>query len=74
MVLISVKEWKSQKGLKNFGMPILHGSGSFDYKSNSYRFLVTDKLGKTLQGILDQNGKKIPYVTVLQIGIQVVRI
>ncbi|XP_075223745.1 serine/threonine-protein kinase VRK1-like [Lycorma delicatula] len=69
-----IEQWKKERKLNNFGMPVLHGSGSFEYKSCSYRFLVTDRLDKDLQSILNENNKQLPPVTVMQIGVQVLNV
>ncbi|OQR79271.1 serine/threonine-protein kinase VRK1-like [Tropilaelaps mercedesae] len=47
--LDKMEEWQRQRGLDYVGMPRLHGSGSFLFRRQRYRFIVIDRFGTDLQ-------------------------
>lgn len=66
--------WMKENKLKRLGMPKYLGSGSFEYKTQKYRFMVMERFGSDLQKILEQHNKKFSFKTVCQIGLEIVSI
>ncbi|XP_022185415.2 serine/threonine-protein kinase VRK1 [Nilaparvata lugens] len=65
-----IAEWKKTKKVKHCGVSPFYSSGLFTFKNTEYRFLVTDRYGKSLYNIISENDKQIPTDTVHQIAIQ----
>lgn len=66
-----IEAWKKERKLKAMGMPKFLGSGSFEFKSQKYRFMVMERFGNDLQKILEQHSKRFSFKTVYQVGIQI---
>jgi len=66
-----VSEFKKQKGLTSFGMPVHCGSGSHLFKGDKYRFLIMERFGKDLQKIFQSGKKKFPPKAAYTIAIKV---
>lgn len=69
---IIVNAFKQEKKLKTFGMPLYLGSGSHEFKSEKYRFVVTDHFGMDLWKIFIENNEVFPISTVFKIAVQIV--
>ncbi|XP_022672016.1 serine/threonine-protein kinase VRK1-like isoform X2 [Varroa destructor] len=69
--LDKMEEWQRQRGLDYVGMPRLHGSGSFVFRRQRYRFIVIDRFGTDLQTILGVNEGRMPLKTALTVAIRV---
>ncbi|RZF43062.1 hypothetical protein LSTR_LSTR001240 [Laodelphax striatellus] len=65
-----LEEWKKMKKVKHCGISPFYSSGLFTFKNQEYRFLVTDKYGKSLYTVITENDKQIPNETVHQIAVQ----
>ncbi|XP_035231751.1 serine/threonine-protein kinase VRK1-like [Stegodyphus dumicola] len=63
-----IEEWKRKKKLNFLGMPKFIASGSHEYRSVKYRFMVMERFGEDLQKLLDKNNKKFPLKTVYTLG------
>ncbi|KAL1494925.1 hypothetical protein ABEB36_010434 [Hypothenemus hampei] len=60
-----------KKGLKTFGMPIYHGSGSHESSTGrKYRFLVMNKFNSDLQTRLLESNGQFPVDTVFKVALQ----
>lgn len=66
-----IETWKRERKLKRLGMPKFLGSGSFEYNSQKFRFMVMERFGCDLQKILEQHSKRFSFKTVYQVGIQI---
>ncbi|KAJ8951244.1 hypothetical protein NQ318_010272 [Aromia moschata] len=66
-----IEEFKKHKKLKTFGMPSYLGSGSHEYKSEKYRFIVMEKFGTDLWKIFLENNRSFPTGTVFKLGVQI---
>ncbi|XP_018562059.1 serine/threonine-protein kinase VRK1 isoform X2 [Anoplophora glabripennis] len=66
-----IEEFKKEKGLKTFGMPLYLGSGSHEFKSQKYRFVVMEKFGTDLWKIYLEHKRSFPSDTVFKLGIQI---
>ena len=53
-----VEEFRKEKSLKSFGMPILRGSGNHTLNGQKYRFLVMDRYSKDIDKIF-HGGKQV---------------
>jgi len=68
-----VDNWQKKKKLGILGMPRYIASGSHEFKSTKYRFLVIDRYGKDLWKIFEENNKQFPEHTVYKLALQIVR-
>ncbi|XP_053568007.1 serine/threonine-protein kinase VRK2 [Bombina bombina] len=66
----NIHSWKIRRNLDYLGIPTYWGSGDYEFKSLSYRFMVMDRLGADLQKILNDCKGKLHGTTVMQLGIQ----
>ncbi|KAJ8925612.1 hypothetical protein NQ315_009452 [Exocentrus adspersus] len=66
-----IDEFKAEKKLKTFGMPLYLGSGSHEFKSEKYRFVVMEKFGTDLWKLFLENNRIFPPDTVFKLGIQI---
>ncbi|CAG9829101.1 unnamed protein product [Diabrotica balteata] len=69
-----VEAFKNQKGLKTFGMPVYHGSGSHELNGEKYRFLVMEKFGTDLWKTFLENDRHFPAATVFKLAVQLLDI
>ncbi|XP_018117131.1 VRK serine/threonine kinase 2 L homeolog isoform X2 [Xenopus laevis] len=65
----NITKWKAHKKLDYLGIPKYWGSGETTFNSQSYRFMVMDRLGVDLQTILNKNNGKFSMQRVMQLGI-----
>ncbi|KAJ8928594.1 hypothetical protein NQ314_018800 [Rhamnusium bicolor] len=67
-----VEEYKKERRLKTFGMPLYLGSGSHEYKGEKYRFIVMEKFGTDLWKLFLENDRSFPTSTVFKVAVQIV--
>jgi len=67
-------EWKKGKSVKDIPhLPMLRGHGSYQHKvTDTYRFLVIDRLGKDLDKTFMNGANLLPISTVASVTVQVV--
>nr|XP_023016800.1 serine/threonine-protein kinase VRK1-like [Leptinotarsa decemlineata] len=66
-----VEQFKKQKGLKTFGMPVYLGSGSHEHNGEKYRFIVMQKFGTDLWKLFLEHNRTFPATTVFKVAIQI---
>eukprot|EP00079_Xenopus_tropicalis_P025441 XP_012818713.1 PREDICTED: serine/threonine-protein kinase VRK2 [Xenopus tropicalis] len=64
-----IRKWTANKKLDYLGIPKYWGSGETTFNSQSYRFMVMDRLGVDLQTLLNKNNGKLSAQRVMQLGI-----
>ncbi|KAH0955417.1 hypothetical protein HN011_006589 [Eciton burchellii] len=69
-----IDNWQKKKKLSTLGMPRYIASGSHEFKSTKYRFLVIDRYGKDLWKIFEENNKQFPEHTVYKLALQIIDI
>ncbi|XP_078033881.1 uncharacterized protein LOC144468344 [Augochlora pura] len=69
-----INAWKKKKKLSRLGMPPFLGSGSHEYKSTKYRFIVLERYGTDLWKLFEQNNKEFPEHTVYKVAIQIINV
>lgn len=69
---VSVEEFRKAHKLKYLGIPVYIGSGSHEFNSTKYRFVVMERYGKDLWHKFLECGRRFPTHTVFRIAIQMV--
>ncbi|NXP28267.1 VRK1 kinase, partial [Scytalopus superciliaris] len=69
-----IRMWTKSHKLKYLGVPRYWGSGLHGKNGNSYRFMIIDRFGSDLQKIYEDNAKRFPRKTVLQLGLRILDI
>ncbi|XP_011169757.1 serine/threonine-protein kinase VRK1 isoform X2 [Solenopsis invicta] len=69
-----IATWKLKKKLATLGVPRYVASGSHEYKSTKYRFLVIDRYGKNLWKIFEENDRQFPEHIVYKLALQIIDI
>ncbi|XP_057335311.1 serine/threonine-protein kinase VRK1-like [Microplitis mediator] len=67
-----IESWRSKKKLSHLGMPKFLGSGSHEYQSQRYRFLVMERYGKDLWKLFIENGRKFSLPMVVNYSLQII--
>lgn len=67
-----VNKWKNERGIKVLGIPAFYGSGSHQYQSEKYRFIVIERYGNDLWNIFLKNKRKFPPAVVYKCAIQII--
>ncbi|KAM6392836.1 serine/threonine-protein kinase VRK1 isoform 2-T2 [Pluvialis apricaria] len=69
-----IQKWTKSHKLKYLGVPRYWGSGLHEKNGNSYRFMIMDRFGRDLQKMYEENAKRFPHKTVLQLGLRILDI
>ncbi|MBN3294851.1 VRK1 kinase, partial [Amia calva] len=69
-----IQSWTKSHKLKYLGVPKYWGSGLHEKGGKRYRFMVMDRFGSDLQKMFEENGKRFPRKTVLQLGLRLLDI
>ena len=72
MRFFSVSKWMTAHKLKSLGVPKYIASGAHERNGTKYRFMVMERFGTDLQKLFEDNGKRFPLKTVLQLAIRIV--
>ncbi|NXP53650.1 VRK1 kinase, partial [Heliornis fulica] len=69
-----IQKWIEAHKLEYLGIPRYWAFGIHEKNENSYRFMIIDRLGRDLEKIQKENGKRFPHKTVLQVGLRMLDI
>lgn len=69
-----IEAWKAKKRLKFLGMPKFIGSGSHEYKSIKYRFMVMERFGTDLQKLFELHKRQFSVKTVFTVALKIIDI
>ncbi|EZA61992.1 hypothetical protein DMN91_003440 [Ooceraea biroi] len=69
-----IDSWQKKKKLSALGMPRYIASGSHEFKSTKYRFLVIDRYGRDLWKIFEENNRQFPEHIVYKLALQIIDI
>jgi vaccinia related kinase len=69
-----IDKFKTEKKLKNLGMPQFLGSGSQDIEGMKHRFLVMPRYGRDIWKIFEEQNRQFPLHTVYRLGIQLLNV
>jgi len=73
--LAMIEEWKQRQRLESLGMPHYVASGSHDYNSQKFRFLVLPRYGQDLYKIISAKPeKRFHHKTIFAIALQLMDI
>ncbi|XP_065557875.1 serine/threonine-protein kinase VRK1-like [Artemia franciscana] len=70
----NIENWKKSHKMKFLGMPPYVASGTCEHCGEELRFLIMHRYGMDIGKLFEQNKRKMPFQTVMNLGIKIINI